>query len=260
MSAESLVGDLGPRPATLASGSPATIPGTALVAALVAAGYFLGSVLGLSLRFPATQVSVIWPPNAILLAALLVAPRRRWWIYLLAVLPAHLLAQGLMGIPLPVVLINFAGNTGEALLSALAILHFLGGPKRFDHLRAVILIMLIGGLLTPALVSLAVAQLLALADLSTDTWLAWRLRLLTNALAVFTLVPPLVLAVARARPRKSEAGILLRRGSEAGALLAGLLVIAILVFALPEAGSGESPLLLYLPFPFLLWAGGRFGL
>ncbi|HEY4592668.1 MAG TPA: MASE1 domain-containing protein [Thermoanaerobaculia bacterium] len=231
-----------------------------LLAVLVAGGYFLGSVLGLSLRFPAAHVSALWPPNAILLAALLVAPRRRWWIYLLAALPAHLLGQGLMGIPLPVVLINFAGNTAEALLGALAVLHFLGEPKRFDNLRAVILIMLIGGLLAPGLASLAVAQLLALADLSTDTWLAWRLRLLTNALAMFTLVPPLVLAVTRPRPRKSETGILLRRGSEAGVLLAGLLVTAILVFALPKAGSGESPLLLYLPLPFLLWAAVRFGL
>ena len=85
---------------------------------------------------------------------------------------------------------------------------------------------------------------LALADLSTDTWLAWRLRLLTNTLAVFTLVPPLVLAATRPRPRPRRAGLLLRRGSEAGALLAGLLVIAILVFALPEGGLGRSPLLL----------------
>src|SRR4051794_36731038 len=241
-----LIGDLKPRLATLAGGSPETVPGTVLAAVLVAGAYFLGSVLGLSLRFPATHVSAFWPPNAILLAALLVAPRRRWWIYLLAVLPVHLLAQGLVGIPFPIVLINFAGNTAEALLGALAILHFLGEPKRFDNLRAVILIMLIGGLLAPALVSLAVAQLLALADLSTDTWLVWRLRLLTNALAVFTRVPPLLLAVTRARPRNVKPGILLRRGGEAGALLAGLAVIAILVFALPRAGAGESPLLLYL--------------
>jgi nitrogen-specific signal transduction histidine kinase len=254
-----LVGDLEPRPATLAGG-PETVLRTALTAALVAAGYFLGSALGLSLRFPATHISAIWPPNAILLAALLVAPRRRWWIYLLAILPAHLLAQGLMGIPFPIVLINFAGNTAEALLGALAILHFLGEPKRFDYLRAVILIMLVGGLLVPSLVSLGVAQLLALADLRTDTWLVWRLRLLTNALAVFTLVPPLVLAVTRARPRETKTGIVLRRGGEAGALLAGLLIIAILVFALPRAGAGESPLLLYLPLPFLLWAAVRFGL
>src|SRR4051794_11170380 len=206
-----LAGGVEPRPAILAE----TARGTVLAAAVVAAGYFLGSVLGLSLRFPATHVSAFWPPNAILLAAFLVAPRRRWWIYLLAVLPVHLLAQGLVGIPLPIVLINFAGNTAEALLGALAILHFLGEPKRFDNLRAVILIMLIGGLLAPALVSLAVAQLLALADLSTDTWLVWRLRLLTNALAVFTLVPPLLLAVTRARPRNVKPGILLRRGGGA---------------------------------------------
>src|SRR4051812_34045600 len=207
-----LLGSRTPQPAPALAGSPKPVLRTVLVAVVVAGGYFLGSVLGLPRPPPATHISAIWPPNAILLAALLVAPRRRWWIYLSAVLPAHLLAQGLMGIPFPIVLINFAGNTAEALLSALAILHFIDQPKRFDRLRTVILIMLLGGLLMPALVSLAVAQLLALADLSTDTWLAWRLRLLTNALAVFTLVPPLVLAVTRARPQKIRAGLLLRRG------------------------------------------------
>src|SRR4051812_5819548 len=252
-----LVGSRAPQPASALAGGTKPVLRTVLLAVLVAGGYFLGSVLGLSLRFPAAHVSALWPPNAILLAALLVAPRRRWWIYLLAALPAHLLGQGLMGIPLPVVLITFAGNTAEDLLSVLAILRFLGEPKRFDRLRAVILIMLLGGLLVPALVSLAVTQLLALAGLSTGTWPAWRLGLLTNALAVLTLVPPLVLAMTRARPWRAG---LLRRGGEAGALLAGLLIIVILVFALPRAGLGHSPLLLYLPLPFLLWAAVRFGL
>src|SRR6187401_1099429 len=58
---------------------------------VTALAYFLGSLLGLSLPFPGTEISVYWPPNAILLAALLATPRRRWPVYLLAVLPAHVL-------------------------------------------------------------------------------------------------------------------------------------------------------------------------
>ena len=228
--------------------------------AAVAAGFFLESALGLVLRVPAPQLFALWPSSAILLAAFLVTPRRRWWIYVLAALPAHLLAQALKGVPFGIVPFHFAGNVGEALLSALAILHFLPEPRRFDRLRTVILIMLIGGLIVPALVSLVVVQLLVLTDSYTDPWLAWRLRLLMNSLAVFTLVPPIVLAVTRVRARRAGFILLRRGGGEAGALLTGLLVVAILLFELPRAGLGESPLLLYLPLPFLLWAAVRFGL
>jgi signal transduction histidine kinase len=241
---------------TLRAGFPA-LPRSVLGVAAAAAGYFLGSLLGLSFPFPFTQVSAIWPPNAILLATLLVTAPRRWWIYLLAVLPAHLLAQGLMGIPFAVVLINFAGNVSEALLGALAVLHFARQPVRFDRLRTMGLILFFGGLVAPALVSFVVGELLALTGATAEPWLAWRLRLLTNALAVFTLVPPIVLAATR-DPRKSI--LPPWRRAEGAVLLAGLLAVGILVFVVPEVGSGHTPALLYVPLPFLLWAAVRFGL
>ncbi len=234
------------------------VPHTVLAAVVVAAGYFLGSLLGLSLRFPETGVSAFWPPNAILLAALLVTPRRRWWTYLAAVLPAHLLAQALKGIPFTVVLINYAGNAGDALLGAVLIQRFLGESQRFDRLRAMVLIVFFGGILAPALMSFVVAELFVWIGRNADPWVAWRLRLLTNTLAVCTLVPPLVLALTKARLPGGRAAP--HRRAEASAMLTGLLVVGILVFELPRAGAGESPLLLYAPLPFLFWAATRFGL
>ena len=241
----------------LRDGFPA-LPRTAVAAAAVAAGYFLGSLLGLSLQFPSTQVSAIWPPNAILLATLLVVPRRRWWIYLLAVLPAHLLAQGLMGISFTVVLINFAGNVGEALLGALAVLRLAEQPVRFDRLRTMGLILFFGGLVAPALVSFAVGGLFVLTGASAEPWLAWRLRLLTNMVAVITLVPPIVIAATRGPARQPV--VPPGRRVEGAALLAGLLAVGIVVFVLPEVGAGRVPALLYVPLPLLLWAAVRFGL
>ena len=86
---------------------------------VVGVAYLLGSLAGLSLQFDG-QISV-WPPNAILLAALLLTPRSRWWLHVAFVLPAHLLAQLAYGITLPIALLNFAGNTGDALIGAFAI-------------------------------------------------------------------------------------------------------------------------------------------
>jgi hypothetical protein len=69
------------------------------VALSVAAAYSAGAHVGFLLRFPGSPLSIIWPPNAILLAALLLVPPRQWWAVLLAVLPAHVLVEAQNGVP-----------------------------------------------------------------------------------------------------------------------------------------------------------------
>ena len=59
---------------------------TLLAAAAVAVSYAATAWLGHAYIFPGARVSALWLPNAILLAALLLAPRRDWWIYLAFVL------------------------------------------------------------------------------------------------------------------------------------------------------------------------------
>src|SRR2546423_9042379 len=49
-----------------------------------AVAYYAGAQVGFMLRFPESPLSVIWPPNAILLAALLLVPTRQWRVVLLA--------------------------------------------------------------------------------------------------------------------------------------------------------------------------------
>src|SRR5438309_10595397 len=75
-------------------------PRQALIALFVAAGYYLGTRVGLSLTPHEIPIATFWPPNAVLLAAFLLAPYRMWWVFLLAVFPAHLLIQLSAGIPL----------------------------------------------------------------------------------------------------------------------------------------------------------------
>src|SRR5205814_7036680 len=96
-------------------GPAARIAATAL---LLAIGYYVGANLGFILRLPPSTPSVVWPPNSILTAALLLAPRRRWWIYLVAAFPAHLDAE-LPALPAGLVFALFATNCSEALLAAL---------------------------------------------------------------------------------------------------------------------------------------------
>src|SRR3982751_1848775 len=68
---------------------------------LVAAAYYVGSQVGFAIKFPSIPTSIVWPPNSILMAALMLTPARRWWVYLLAVLAGHLLIQSGAAVPLP---------------------------------------------------------------------------------------------------------------------------------------------------------------
>ena len=73
---------------------------TVSAALLVGISYYVGTRVGFAWTPSGQPNSTFWPPNAILLAALLLTPRRAWWTLLLAVLPAHMFAQLQTGVPM----------------------------------------------------------------------------------------------------------------------------------------------------------------
>jgi integral membrane sensor domain MASE1 len=58
----------------------------AVPALLVALGYYLAARLGLALTLQPHPISTLWPPNALLMAALLLVPARSRWVLLAAAL------------------------------------------------------------------------------------------------------------------------------------------------------------------------------
>jgi PAS domain S-box-containing protein len=202
-------------------------------------------------------VSAFWPASAILLAVFLTADRRAWPMYMLAIIPAHLLTYVPLGVPLPVMLVQFAGNAGLALLGAVTLRRLVHEPRRFDSVRGMTLFILLVGIAIPVLVSFAVAASFALLGWTPDFWLTWRVRSLSNTLAVFTFTPLIVLALNALAPRPPP--ISLRRALEGGALLFALVAAGGILFATPAAAPEQFPGLLYAPLPILLWATVRFG-
>src|SRR6516165_2090357 len=91
----------------LSRSADANLPRTLLGAAAVALTYAAAAWFGTAFSFPGARVSALWFPNAILLAALLLAQRRDWWIYLAAALPVHFLVLLLLGVPTGRVLIGY---------------------------------------------------------------------------------------------------------------------------------------------------------
>jgi PAS domain S-box-containing protein len=228
----------------------------AATAMLVGVAYYVGAEAGLVFRFPPATPSVIWPPNSILTATLLMAAPRRWWIYLLAALPAHLAAELPAGWPTSLVLGLFVTNCSEALLAALCVRRFSDAPARLDTLRRAMVFILGAVLFAPFVTTFADAALVT-ATRGEPYWLVWRTRFFSNVLTALT-VAPAILAVASLHPGRFRRASICRR-VEAGSLAVSLLGVAFVVFARRGAIAEWSRTPLALLLPFLLWAAVRFG-
>src|SRR5437762_6045212 len=232
---------------------------TAAAALGVCVGYYVGAHFGFLLRFPPMTPSVMWPPNAILTTALLLAPPRHWWIYLFAALPAHLAAELGAGWPTSLVLILFVTNCSEALFAACGVRWLSDAPRRFDTLRRVVVFIIAAVIVAPFLSSFLDAAAVAAVQRE-PYWSVWQTRLFSNALTELTVVPALVIAATRGSAWPWPMS--LARTVEAACLGALLLIAGIAVFT----GSAESGTLsgpMGTPFavvlPFMLWAAVRFG-
>src|SRR5437764_1602475 len=229
------------------------------VALSVAAAYYAGAQVGFMLRFPESPLSVIWPPNAILLAALLLVPTRRWWVLLLAVLPAHLLVEAQNGVPLWTLLGWYLTNCGEALLAAVGVRRFTNGPPWFATVRQVAVYIACAALVAPFVTSFLDPAVVVLThwDTSQHYWLLFQERFVSNVLTYLT-VPPALLISANAGWRWLRTASRQRR-LEAALLALSVLGAAYLVFHTPLGVASSLPALLYAPVPVLLWAALRFG-
>src|SRR3954469_14639008 len=110
---------------------------TVSAALLVGISYYAGTLVGFAWTPSGQPNSTFWPPNAILLACFLLAPTRIWWTFILAVFPAHMLAQHQAGVPLWTAVGWFASNISEALIGAFCITRLTDSRKIFDDLRGV---------------------------------------------------------------------------------------------------------------------------
>jgi two-component system sensor kinase FixL len=228
-----------------------------IAAAVLAIGYLVGVQLGLALTFAPNPVSTLWPPNAIVLAALLLTPPRTWPLLLAAVFPAHVIAETLLGVPLTMSLCWFVSNVCEALIGAGIILKYLGAAPRFDRVRDLSVFVFAGVLIGPLLSSFLDAGFVALVGWRyTDYWQIWRMRLFSNSLAALTLVPLIVIWCKKGiRPVRAAA---LPEYVETGALLVCISVVSVLVFQRSHSPEA-SAVLMYAPLPLLMWAAIRRG-
>ena len=227
-----------------------------VTALLVFVGYYLGARIGFALTFQPHPVSVLWPPNSILVDALLLTPVRVWWVILLAALPAHWAAQVQSQVPPLMILCWFISNSCEALIGAGLTRYLVGGPIRFTSLRNAGIFCLCVVFIGPFLSSFLDAAFVVWNHWGQGSyWELIRIRFFSNVLAALIMVPLIVTWATNGLPTLRRA----RRSRylEACVLFLGLFLVSYAV--LYEFGSGADSALLFLPLPFLLWAAVRFG-
>jgi signal transduction histidine kinase len=226
-----------------------------LIALLVAGVYFLSARLAFIFAYPNSRALLLWPPSAVLLLAMLFTPRRTWWTFILAALPAHLLAVSPPLATAYIAVLFYAGNVAESLVIALFMQRYNGGLPCFDNFRSTLLFVVMAAFLAPAIGSALVAAVVTLAGVQPGFGTIWQTRFLSYVVSMVMLVPPSIVLI------ETRGGMLrgqpTKRWVEAGVLALGYFLIAIFMLVVDPPQLQSLSVLLFLPL--LLWGGVRFG-
>jgi signal transduction histidine kinase/integral membrane sensor domain MASE1 len=241
-------------------GARARLPrsGVLRAAGATALAYYLAAELGATLADSSTSVSMLWAPNAILLAALVLAKRSDWWLYLTLVFVAHLVAQmSHANVSIAQTSIHYVVSISTALIGALGLSALAPDSKRFDRLRSLLVFIAFGAILAPVSTGILTASLFVAFAGSDVMWITAYSQALSNAVAILTVVPLIVHAADWMH--SGGRSIVPLRAAEAFLLTVTLATAGILVFASPPLTPADSVAILYAPLPMLLWATVRFG-
>lgn len=218
---------------------------------LVSLAYFLAAELGLRVASVHTNVSPVWPPTGIAIAALLIFGRRLWPAVLIGALVANLWTE----ISAPVAAGIAIGNTLEALTASYLLKHPISSDEFLSSIRSVLKFVLCAVVISP-MVSATIGNLTLLLGGEAQwseiarLWVTWWLGDGFGAL----IVAPFILAWdARSRDRLSSKAIL-----EGSVLLVLLFIVSMVVFGGWIPGSDKRYPIAHLCLPFLIWAALRF--
>lgn len=226
---------------------------------IVAIAYYLGAEAAFLIGTLSDKIfAPFWPPNVILFCALLITDPRRWWLLILATLPAHAAAELRIGMPILQLLVAFATNCLVALINALAVQHLLVEPPWFGSIRKATTYVIVTAFLSPSLCAFGGAFVQILGGGPFEQFgVYWARWYASNALGSLTLAP---IAMIYLEGVRSQLAIPVFRHLEAALVAAILVAVSAYAFAgLPAVATGYVPSLLYLPLPIIIWAAVRFG-
>ncbi len=230
-----------------------------LVAVVLA--YYLGARLGQLVAIPPGNVTPLWLPSGIALAAVLLWGSAVWpavWIgALLGNVRAFIdLSSPTMAcVSLAVGCIIASGSTMQALLSALLIQRFIPGRRPTDRTSDVFRFVSIEAMTCTVSPTLGVGSLCLGGFIPWSAWhVTWTTWWLGDVIGAIVLTAPLLTWFG---PRSTARRI--DRGLEGASMLLMLSGVTMLIFGLPVHSPLAAYPMAYLLVPLLLWAALRFG-
>lgn len=233
---------------------------TYLVQIFVLASLYLATAwIGVNLDFYHNNVSLVWLPSGLSLAALVLFGRRLWP----GVLLGSLILNSILGttysvepgVVAMVVVAAAVGNTLEALVGSWLMVDCFGFRPALARVRDVVVLLVFGGVLAPIVsAGIGVSALWLGGDVASGHFSSVLLLWWLGAVGGVVSLTPFLL--------------LLRNGTPAWATLArnpefwivtSLLVMSCLVAFGGIAGLEVERLAMQLPLPCLAWAGVRLG-
>ena len=229
---------------------------TASAVLLFATACFLLQRLSFSLRIPPFQRATVWTPGALLFAALLLAPRRQWWVYYAGLcLGAFAAFYDDRPIPVATALLAAQFHFGAVALGV-CWLRRSYAHLPFENLTSFLAYGAIAVVLIPVMTTLPIDVVRFVSEAS-DVWPVGLRSVLGFGLGTLIATPAFALTVPNGLTWLRTASM--RNYLEVVGLAASLIVVGHFCFA-GAAGATASPALLYAPLPLLLWAAARFSL
>ncbi len=219
--------------------------------AALALVYHLAARLGLQMAYVQINTSPVWPPTGIALAALLTFGYSLWPGISLGVLVGSMLT----GAPFTVAAGMALGNTLEALIGAYILKRFIGFHNAMDRIQDVVGLALSSLLSTSVGASLGSLTLLLTGRIAWQSvagiWSTWWIGDLLGALVV----APMLLVWTTLPPFTSK-----RHAYVEGGILSALLVaVTWYVFGSRASAGVFHQAMIYVIFPFVIWAALRLG-
>jgi integral membrane sensor domain MASE1/anti-sigma regulatory factor (Ser/Thr protein kinase) len=222
-----------------------TVGGRVLAPLLVAVAYVVAAKLGFTLAFTTKQVTAVWPPTGIALAALLLWGYRAWpgiWFGAFAI-------NALSSEPVWTAAAIATGNTLAPMLGNFVLRRLGGFDTALERVRDVLLLALFGSAIamtvsaTNGVVDLALARIIPWSAFPSVWWVWWA----GDAMGVLFVAPLLLTWITSVR-RKERA--------EGGTL--ELLVVAATLLGASSVSFLSNFPLRFSVYPFIIWTALRF--
>lgn len=213
--------------------------------------YRLGVVVGLSMAYVQPNASPVWPPTGIAVAGLLLFGWKLWPAISLAVFFGSIFT----GAPLTLSTGMAVGNTLEALAMVYILRRILLFRPGLDRILDVV--SLVAAAICATIISATIGALSLLwvdNTLAPAFWQIWTTWWIGDFLGALVVGPFLLVWGAAVRERLS-----FHRPYESAAVFMILAGVTYYVFHTPQAAGIVHQALLYVIFPFIIWAALRTG-